>query len=443
MLMFKKLRNSMMMFNILTVSLVMLTAFTVIYLVTNGNIQRENHQRLQSVSAMFFIPNRTPPIGVTDPNIEVPSAGERFSVEYGVSFVLFVSDGVLENVNSQLDLAENVYIEAFEKAGTAQSGKIVLEGRTWLFQVAETPTIINNFSNIPEGLDYTRIVFLDITDSIKILNTLLITLGVVGAAVLVALLWISYRFAIRAVRPIEENYNKQKQFIADASHELRTPLAAISANVDAVTASGEDSVDSQKEWFGYIRAELNRMEKLVDDLLYLAKSENIRTEDSFSFDLSLVCEKVCASMEAMLYDNKKSMKIHIEKGITIAADSEKIAGVLYILLDNAGKYTPNGGEIAVTLGCENEKAVLRVSNSGEGIAAEDLSKIFDRFYRSDSSRSTETGGSGLGLSIAKTIVENSGGKISAESSNGITTFTVVLHSLKTERIKGELKNRIL
>lgn len=430
MLMFKKLRNSMMMFNILTVSLVMLTAFSIIFFVISGNVERENLQRLQSVSAMFFLPNRTLPDGVTDSNIILPPANGRFSVEYGVSFVLFVKDGELKNVNSQLDLADDVYARAFEMAGAAQSGEITLEGRTWLYEVAETPPRIGSFPNPLEGLDYTRIVFLDITNSVKILRTLLVTLGGVGFAVLLALFLISYRFAIRAVRPIEENYNSQKQFIADASHELRTPLAVISANVDAITASGEETVDSQKEWFGYIRSELKRTGKLVDDLLYLAKSENIRSEGNLPFDFSVVCETACASMEAVLYDSGKSMETDIAKGIIVNADREKITGLLYIMLDNAGKYTPKGGTIKVTLVPENEKALLRVMNSGEGIPEEDLPKIFDRFYRSDSSRSTETGGSGLGLSIAKTIVENSGGTISAESANGVTTFTVRLRLSK-------------
>ncbi len=429
--MFKKLRNSVMLFNILTVSLIMLAAFAVIYLVTYGNVERENQQRLQAVSAMFFVPNRTPPNGVADSNIELPNQTERFSVEYGVSFVLFVKDGQLENVNSQLDLNESVYAEAFEKAGNAQSGKISLEGRKWLFAVVETPPKIDGFLDIFGGSDYTRIVFLDITNGVRILRALLITLGCVGVCVLLILFWISYRFAIRAVRPIEENYNRQKQFIADASHELRTPLAAIGANIDAITASGEDSVDSQKEWFDYIRSELRRTGKLVDDLLYLAKSENIRSEGNLPLDLSAVCETVCASMEAVLYDRGKYLKTDIAKGITVIADSEKITGVMYILLDNAGKYTPQGGKIAVTLIPENDKAVLRVINSGDNIAPADLPKIFERFYRSDTSRSTETGGSGLGLSIAKTIVENSGGTIAAESANGITTFTVKLRLQKS------------
>jgi signal transduction histidine kinase len=436
-LMFKKLRNSIMMFNVLVVSLVMLAAFAVIYLVTHGNIERENGQRLQAVSSMFFSPNRTlpaglrPPDGVLDSNTEITTASERFSVEYGVSFVLFVKDGQLANVNSQLDLDDNVYIEAFQKAGDLQNGQVTLADRKWIFAVVEMPQIAGRFPDIPDGVSYSRIVFLDITNGSNILRTLMITLTSVGLGVLIVLFWVSYRFAVRAVLPIEGNYNRQKQFIADASHEFRTPLAVISANVDAVTASGEASVNSQKEWFDYIRAELKRTGKLVDDLLYLAKSENIRREDNLPFNLSLACETVCASMEAVLYDGGKSLKTDIAENITIVADSEKISGVLYILLDNAGKYTPKDGKIAITLKREGDKAILQVMNSGNGIAAADLPRIFDRFYRTDASRSTETGGSGLGLSIAKTIIENSGGTITAESANGVTTFTVKLRAQKS------------
>lgn len=420
----------MMLFNMLTVSLVMLAAFSVIYLVTQTNMQRENYQRLQAVSGMFFIPNRTLPDAATGLGNIRPAASERFSVEYGVSFVLFEKAGKLENVNSQLDLADSVYAEAFEMAGTAQNGEIALEGRKWLFKVIETPDEAEGIPNLPEGFADTRIVFLDITHNVRIMQSLLATLGIVGFAVLLALFFISYRFAARAVRPIEENYNKQKQFITDASHEFRTPLAVISANVDAITASGEETVDSQKEWFGYIRSELKRTGKLVDDLIYLAKSEQVRSEGSLPFDFSAICETACASMEAVLYEGGKTMETDIAKGISVTADSRKITGVLYILLDNAGKYTPEGGKITVTLGLENEKAVLRVINTGEEIPEEDLPRIFDRFYRSDSSRSTQTGGSGLGLSIAKTVVENSGGTISAQSGSGVTTFTVTLRPTK-------------
>jgi signal transduction histidine kinase len=347
-------------------------------------------------------------------------------VDYGVSFVLFVKDDKLENINSQLDFEYSVYREAFEKVGTADRGKITLADRKWLFAVAPTPPQAENSHRIPNDMQYTRIVFLDITNGVRILQTLMFTLTCVGAGVLIALFWLSYRFAVRAVRPIEESYNKQKRFIADASHELRTPLAIIGANVEAVETNGKESVESQKEWFEYIHAALKRTGKLLDDLLYLAKSEGLKNEDNLPFDLSVVCERVCASMEAVLYDNGISVETEIEKNIIAVGDSEKIAQVFYILLDNAGKYTPRGGKIRFILNHTNDRAVAHVTNSGDGIAAEDLPKIFDRFYRTDASRSTETGGFGLGLSIARTIVDRSGGVITAESGDGLTTFIVKL-----------------
>lgn len=425
--MFKKLRNNMMLFNMLTVSLIMLTAFSVIYLVIYRNVEQENERRLQAVSAMFFAPNRSPLGNMANGAYDLPAAPERFSADYGVSFVLFVKDGKLQYVNSQLDFEYNIYDDAFEKVNAAKNGTITLEGRKWLFKVAPSPLPqMEGFADRPDQLQFTRIIFLDITHSVGILRTLFLTLSSVGIGVLLALLWISYRFATRAVGPIESSYNKQKQFITDASHELRTPLAVISANVDAIMASSEETVHSQKEWFDYIRAELKRTGKLVDDLLYLAKSENIRKENTLPFDLSAVCETVCASMEATLYDNGTSVKTDIEKGITVTADSEKIAQVLYILLDNAGKYTPYGGKITLSLNRIHDWAIIKVMNTGVGIATVDLPKIFDRFYRADESRSTETGGFGLGLSIAKTIVDRSGGSIIAESTDGLTTFTVRL-----------------
>jgi len=266
----------------------------------------------------------------------------------------------------------------------------------------------------------------DIANSERMLAELLVTLIIIFCIVLAVLTLFSYRFAIRAVRPIEENYNRQKQFVADASHELRTPLAVISTNVDAITASGEETVGSQSEWFGYIKEELKRTGKLVDGLLYLAKSENIRNESNMPFNLSAVCETTCASMEAVLYDTGKELTTDIARNVFITANSDKITQVLYILLDNAGKYASKDGKIAVTLTREKEYAVLRVMNSSGDIPKDELTKIFERFYRSDTSRSNETGGTGLGLSIAKTIVENSGGSITADNANGVTTFTVCL-----------------
>ena len=418
---FKKLRNSMMLFNVLTVSLVMLAAFTTIYLVMQGNVQRENTRRLQAASGMYLMPG----LAVRAPAAGARPAGERFAADYGGSFALLVKDGQLAEVSSQLDLDEDTYAQALTQADGARRGEITLEGRRWLFRAVEPP------AGAPGSSASTYLVFLDISHSVRILRSLLLTLGVAGTAVLLALWLISYRFAARAVRPIEENYNKQKQFIADASHEFRTPLAVIGANVDAITASGEETVDSQQEWFGYIRTELKRAGKLVDDLLDLARSEQVRADaQGLPFDLSTACETAAATMEAMLFENGITLASDIQKGVTVLGDGRRLGGVIYNLLDNAGKYTPQGGCITMTLGMENDRAVLRVSNTGEDIPAADLPRLFDRFYRADASRTTQTGGSGLGLSIAKTVVENAGGSIGVQSGGGVTTFIVTLRPAK-------------
>lgn len=420
--MFKKLRNHMLLFNMITIFFIIVAAFSVIYFATYSNLERENERRLQAMSAMPFVSNRPFPVESGerfpvdgDERLPVP---ERFGADYRVSFTLFTENGYLNNVNSHLDFVYGVYEEALEKIGEKSKGKITLANRKWAFMVSQVPV------NSPN--QYEQIVFLDISNGAETLRGLLITLSFVGLAALMVLFWFSYRFALRAVGPIEESYNKQKQFVADASHEFKTPLAIISANIDAIETSAKESVESQGEWFGYIRAELKRAEKLVDNLLYLARAEGVNFDRNAPFNLSRVCETTCASMEAVLYDSGVSFDAEIKENVIVAADGEKITQVLYILLDNASKYTPGDGRITVSLEQEHDRAVLRVSNTSQGIAAEDLPKIFDRFYRPDTSRSQETGGFGLGLSIAKTIVERSGGEISAESSGGVTIFTVRL-----------------
>lgn len=415
--MFKKLRNKMLFFNVISISLVIVIAFSVIYFVTYSNTERENQRQLQAMSAMPFVPNRPIPYGSN----ERPPVPERFGADYRVSFVLFTQNGNLESINSHLDFDDGFYVEALEKINGNSAGKITLEGRKWAYTTSEVPLYGQN--------RHEQIVFLDITNGTKTLRELLITLSCTGLAVLLVLVWFSYRFAVRAVRPIEESYNKQKQFVADASHEFKTPLSVIGANIDAIETSSNESVESQKEWFGYIRAELKRATKLVDQLLYLAKAENVNFDGNTPFNLSRACETVSASMEAILYDSGISLEMKIAENIIIPADGQKITQVLYILLDNASKYTPRSGRILFSLGLEQGRAVVRVSNTSQGIAAEDFPKIFDRFYRPDASRSQETGGFGLGLSIAKTIVERSGGEISVESSDKITTFTVRLKLL--------------
>ena len=270
-----------------------------------------------------------------------------------------------------------------------------------------------------------QLAFLDITDSSKTLTQLLITFVLVGIAMLFILFGVSSYFANHSIRPIEDNWDKQKQFVADASHELKTPLAIISANTDALLANGEETVNSQKKWIDYIQSEARRMGKLVNDMLYLAKVEDTY-EDQMPFDLSNAVVDVIASVEALVFEKGIHLTQTIEPSLIVKGDSEKIKQAFLILLDNATKYTPKYGWVDISLKRSRNLAVCSVQNSGEGIPPDKLPRVFDRFYRSDPSRSQETGGYGLGLSIARTIVERSGGSISAESTERSNTFTFML-----------------
>ena len=414
--MFKKLRNSMLIFNMITLTFVILAAFSLVFVMTAINLERSDERRLLTIPSIGF----TPAIRNAPQQIE-----ERFAIGNQASFFILVKDGRIEHVDGYVELDESVYAEALEKVGGQMKGRVTFAGREWMFAV--TQRMVRTYSTpITADMPSAHIAFLDVSNSVEVLRGLFFTLLFIGIFVTLVLFFISYRFSVRAVRPIEEGYNKQKRFVADASHELRTPLAIIGANIAAIETNGDESVESQREWFGYIRSELARTGKLVDDLLYLAKAEDAGLTAGLPVDLSVICVTACASMEAVLYDGGISLGTAVEENILVTGDEEKLKQVLYILLDNAGKYTPHGGHIDVSLCSEQDRAVLVVANTGSEIAADELPKIFDRFYRPDTSRTQETGGFGLGLSIAKTIVERSGGEISVNSSEEHTIFTVKL-----------------
>ena len=236
---------------------------------------------------------------------------------------------------------------------------------------------------------------------------------------------ISLFSANRSIKPIEEAYNRQKQFVADASHELRTPLASISANIDVLLENNRLDPDDRK-WLVYVKDEAERMTKLTNDLLTLARSDadegkRIYPEVSFTD----IVEDVTLENEAVAFENGVMMNEDIADGVTITAPPEGLKQLVLILVDNAIKYTPKGGQIDVRLSADGDKHIFEVENDGE-ISAEDLPHIFERFYRADKSRARESGGYGLGLAIAKSLCEGMGGRITAGSGNGRTRFTVTI-----------------
>lgn len=264
-----------------------------------------------------------------------------------------------------------------------------------------------------------------------------------GILALVISTVVGYIMSGKALVPLREAYEKQRQFAADASHELRTPLAVVLASAELL--ENDPSIQSPflKQVIGDVRDEVKKMTKLVSDLLIVARSDNQALKLKFSkFDLAALLEQTIRVMQPLA--EKKQIEIVSEGAmppVEIQGDEQKIKQLVLILVDNAVKYTPEKGRITLSMK-PGDRGFVRftVRDTGIGISEEDQEKIFDRFYRVDKARSREMGGNGLGLAIAQEIVNLHKGKISLESRQGEgTTFIVDLRmKLRSMRIMDPL-----
>ena len=249
-------------------------------------------------------------------------------------------------------------------------------------------------------------------------------LTVLVAVIEDALLSVGAVWLIRKmVKPVDEAMEKQKQFVWDASHELKTPLAVISANADVLAAEAGESKPLQ-----YIQSEVRRTDSLIQNLLTLARMEKGTVQAAHvQFDLSRALLEVALPFESAVFEEGKTLEMDIPDDIEYTGDQEMIKQLAVILLSNAEKYSDGGGKIRVSLEARGEKRILRVHNTGPAIPPEAQQRIFDRFYRVDSSHNREVEGNGLGLAIAQNIVSLHGGKITVHSAEGEgTEFTVTL-----------------
>ena len=273
---------------------------------------------------------------------------------------------------------------------------------------------------LTEG-ENTRVIFLDCGRSLSSFRATLlasIALSLLGLiAVLVLLLFLSRRI----VRPVAESYEKQKQFITDAGHELKTPMTIIGADVDlAEMECGEN------QWLTDIRRQTQRLTGLTNDLIYLSRMEEEQPKLScIEFPLSDVAEEMAQSFQALARSQRKDFALSIQPMLSCTGDEKAIRQLLSILLDNALKYSPAGGHLELRIERQGRSVLLTVSNTtAQPVERDKLPHLFDRFYRSDQSRNSQTGGYGLGLSIAKSIVIAHKGKIRAESQDGETLSIV-------------------
>jgi signal transduction histidine kinase len=269
----------------------------------------------------------------------------------------------------------------------------------------------------------------DISFVYQLLNWLLLILIGIGIVFFGVALYISYIMSKRAMVPISAAFTRQREFVGDASHELRTPLSVLLSSIDAM----EMTIEPEKEDFigkliSNMRQEVKRMTNLVSDLLTLARSDSNTMElKAEKFDFCQLAEKTAESIRPLAAAKEISLNLNAPAALPVLGDPQRLSQLLYILLDNAIKYTPDGGNVKLQLSQEGNLLIMKVKDNGIGIDAKDLPNIFERFYRADKSRARQMGGHGLGLSIAKWIVETHQGTIKVSSDIGKgSTFTVRL-----------------
>jgi two-component system sensor histidine kinase CiaH len=235
-----------------------------------------------------------------------------------------------------------------------------------------------------------------------------------------------YFLAGRALVPIKNSWQKQQEFVSDASHELRTPLAVIQAKTDLLFRSPSATIQDKILDISAISNESRRLSKLVANLLTLARSDSDQIEmKKQSFRLDELMGEILQHYEEFISYQGKTVYLETKDPVIFFADKERIHQLIVILLDNAMKYTNEGGEIRLTCQQTHSFIILRVSDTGIGIPEADIPKIFDRFYQSDKAR-TAAEGTGLGLSIAKWIIEKHHGKTKVQSKLGEGTTIEII-----------------
>lgn len=265
------------------------------------------------------------------------------------------------------------------------------------------------FGTVPHEDGSVLVVFVDCSSRFSSAWELFrMTLIICGAA-FVMMLVIVYLLSGLAVAPVAQSLAKQKRFISDAGHELKTPLSVISANVDVLEIDGE-----RNEWTQSIRNQVRRMTDLVNNMLTLSRMEEGGAGQLYTeVDLSQCIRESTQTYAVVAVARDHQYEVTIQPGIHMMGDSKALTQLSVILLDNAMKYSNAGGSVRVRLSLEDKGIVYEVRNTCDEIPEGDLERLFDRFYRADSSRSRESGGYGIGLSVAKAICENHGGVIRA------------------------------
>lgn len=282
-----------------------------------------------------------------------------------------------------------------------------------------------------DTMDGTKIGFGDQSYEWNNLKLLLINCLLIFSVSVILFLILSLFLSRLALKPVETAWKQQNQFIADASHELKTPLTVILANLQILSSHRESTIGEQEKWLNNTKEEASRMKQLVEELLFLARSDAGAVQAvpvaRLFLDFSDIVLNGVLLFESVAFEHKVTLENDIDPDITLEGCEAQLKQLVTVLLDNACKYAGKNGSVSIRLKRSPRHAVLTIQNTGEPIPSEEQRHIFERFYRTDKSRVRKEGGYGLGLSIAKTIIDQHKGKITVSSSPETgTIFTVQL-----------------
>ncbi|MBQ2823376.1 MAG: HAMP domain-containing histidine kinase [Oscillospiraceae bacterium] len=382
------------------VTVMLAVIFGLVYYFTKTNLEQENIRMLRSAAAVPFRPDRPDKL---PEDVRMPF------------FTLRTSP------HGEIEASGNGYFDLSDEEFISELAEIA-------FSSSEQTGIISEYdlrfckSHTPMG---EAVVFADISNEKAMLENLVRNCIVISVISFVIFFGLSILLAQWAVRPVAKAWEQQRQFVADASHELKTPLTVIITNAEMLR-----NADFNEEKRTVLSENLltvsHRMRELVESLLELARADNGSSKTVFTeTDLSSLMNEAVLPFEPIYFEKGLELDYSIEDGISVKGDSSQLRRTAEILLDNALKYASPNSKVNFKLEKHGSYCVISASNHGDPISRADLKNIFKRFYRIDKSRSTPHS-YGLGLSIAENIVTEHGGKIRAESENGLNTFYIRL-----------------
>lgn len=397
--MLKQLRFKFVMINMTLVTVMLLVIFGMIIHQTQENLENQSIQMMQTIGADPFQLGRpdAPTSDVRLPYfaVQINSRGE----------VLAVGGGFFDLSDEELILnITRAALRSPESIGILRDYNM-------------------RFCKIT-GCNGDGIVFADMTSEQATMENLIHTCILIGVLSFAVFLFISLQLAKWAVKPVDQAWQQQKQFVADASHELKTPLTVIMTNAELLQNPEYDG-EAKEQFASSILTMSHQMRGLVEGLLDLARVDNGAVKTAFApVDMSALAEEACMVFEPLYFEKGLALESAVEPGITLRGSDAHLQQVMKILLDNAMKYS-DPGTVRVEARRQGSGCQVTVTNPGPAISAGDLKNIFKRFYRVDKARHRD-GSYGLGLSIAENIVHEHGGRIWAESAGGFNSFHVYL-----------------